>query len=357
MSKDAQVASALAHWAPRLVTNGIPLTDFQEVTGGISTWNEWCAAWCARAEIHEALGREALAEGFRLSAGEHLNRAAVCYHFGKFLFVEDPAQMKAAHERAVRVFTEALPLLRPPGERVEIPYEGATLYGVMRKPAGVERPPVLVMIMGLDSAKEEMANNQQVFLDRGIATLTFDGPGQGEGEYEFAIRHDYEVAVAAVIGYVETRADLDADRVALWGVSLGGYYAARAAAFEPRVRAAISLAGPYALGRIWDDLPPLTREALRARTHSATPDGAREKAARLDLTGVAERITCPLYVMVGKQDRVIPWRDGERLAGEASGPVLFNPIEDGNHVANNRAYKYRTQSADWLALQLGLEPS
>jgi 2,6-dihydroxypseudooxynicotine hydrolase len=57
--------------------------------------------------------------------------------------------------------------------------------------------------------------------------------------------------------------------------------------------------------------------------------------------------------MAGKQDRIVPWQDGERLAREARGPVEFVLIEDGNHVANNRAYKYRAQSADWMAKQLG----
>ena len=57
--------------------------------------------------------------------------------------------------------------------------------------------------------------------------------------------------------------------------------------------------------------------------------------------------------MAGKLDRLVPWQDAARLAREASGPVELLLIEDGNHVANNRAYRYRTQSADWLAKQLG----
>ena len=83
------------------------------------------------------------------------------------------------------------------------------------------------------------------FSARGIATLVFDGPGQGEGEYDFAIRGDYEVAVKAVVDFVETRGDLDTARIGLWGVSLGGYYAPRAAAFEKRIKACIALGGPF----------------------------------------------------------------------------------------------------------------
>ena len=80
---DARVQSAIHHWAPRFVANGVPLTDFQEVTAGVERWEDWCAAWCARAAVHEQLGREALAAGAGLTAGEHMSRAAVCYHFAK----------------------------------------------------------------------------------------------------------------------------------------------------------------------------------------------------------------------------------------------------------------------------------
>src|SRR3954468_1576502 len=137
---DALVKSAIAHWAPRFVANGVALTDFEEVTAGIATWNDWCRAWSDRATQHEAMGREALAAEKFISAGEHLQRAGVYYHFGKFLFVHDLPQMKAAHMKAVECRSRALPYLRPPGERVEMPYQGRSLAGILRKPLGIERP-------------------------------------------------------------------------------------------------------------------------------------------------------------------------------------------------------------------------
>jgi dipeptidyl aminopeptidase/acylaminoacyl peptidase len=350
--RDPRVAAAIAHWGHRFVSNGVPLADFEEVTGSLRSWDEWCAAWSARGAVHEELGAEAEAEGHELSAGEHLTRAAVCYHFAKFLFVQAPAEMRRAHDRAVACRRRALPYLRPPGEHVEIPFEGAAMPGILRRPAGVERPPLVVMAMGLDSAKEEMDTNERPFLDRGIATLTFDGPGQGELEYDVPIRGDWEVPVGAVLDWVEGQAALDADRVAVWGVSLGGYYAPRAAAREPRLKACIALAGPYDFGAAWDGLPALTREAFRVRSHLATDADAREHAHTLSLEGLAERITCPLLVVFGRQDRLLPAAGAERLAAEAGGLTRLLMLEDGNHVCNNRIYRYRPQSADWLAAQL-----
>jgi dipeptidyl aminopeptidase/acylaminoacyl peptidase len=330
----------------------VVLTDFEEVTAQIQVWDQWCRAWSTRAALHEALGTEALAQKKYLSAGEHLQRAGVYYHFAKFLFVHDLPQMHIAHLRAVECRTLALPHLRPAGERVEIPYQGQKLYGILRKPAGVLKPPIVVMVCGLDSAKEETDAYEQPLLARGMATLVFDGPGQGEAEYTFAIRGDYEVPVKAVIDYVVARGDLDAARIGLWGVSLGGYYAPRAAAFDQRIKACISLAGPYDWAEIWDNLPELTREAFRVRSHCTTEADARRHAQTLSLKGVAERITCPLFILSGKLDRIVPWQQAERLARDVKGPVELMIIEDGNHIANNRAYRWRSRSADWMADQL-----
>ena len=351
---DSQLQSALAHWAPRLIANGIPLTDFQDVTGSMTAWGDWCRAWVARGEVHAQLGEDDLARGHRLSAGEHFSRAAVCHHFAKFVFVEDLEQMRWAHMKAVAARLKALPLIDPPGERVEIPYLGTTLKGELRKPAGGGTPPVVVMCMGLDSCKEEMDAYERNFLERGMATLAFDGPGQGEAEYEFAIRGDYEVPVKAVFDWIDQRTDIDPARAALWGVSLGGYYAPRAAAFEKRAKACIALSGPYNMGANWDGLPELTRRAFQVRAKCTTPEDGRKHAHTLTLEGLAANITCPLFLVAGKQDRIIPWQDAERVAREAKGPVELLIVEDGNHVVNNRAYRYRTQTADWMAQQLGV---
>ena len=118
----------------------------------------------------------------------------------------------------------------------------------------------MLLVPGLDSTKEEFFRLENVFLDRGMATLSMDGPGQGESGYDLPIRADYDVAVTAVLDAIGGRNDLDLDRVGLLGVSLGGYYAPRVLAFEPRVKAGVGLSGPYRFSDIWD-----TRAAADAR--------------------------------------------------------------------------------------------
>ena len=350
---DARVSSAISHWAPRFVSNGVLLADFEDVTGSLERWEDWCAAWSARAKVHEDLGRTALREKYELTASEHLIRAAIYYHFAKFVFVQDPKQMRAAHMKAVDCYREGIAHARPPGERIEVKYENRLVYGVLRKPAH-PRPPVLIMAPGLDSTKEEIHAYEEPFLARGIAVLAFDGPGQGEAEYEIPICGDYERAAGAVVDWIEQRSDLDAKRIAIWGVSLGGYYAPRAAAYEKRIKACIALSGPFEWDRIWDGLPELTRETFRVRSHSSDQNAARRKAGELTMKEAAGQITCPIFIVTGRQDRLVPASHAEQLAKSVSGPVELLIVEDGGHNANNRPYRYRSRSADWLAGQFGL---
>ncbi|MGH9075152.1 MAG: alpha/beta hydrolase family protein, partial [Acidimicrobiales bacterium] len=188
---DERVISAISNWGPRFISHGVDASDFQQVTAGIDSWDEWCRAWCGAGAEHEKLGRESLGDGRGRSAGAHLSRAAIYYHFGKFLFVQDMDQLRAAHRRAVQCLTDALPHLDPPGERVDVAFEGATLVGVLRRPRGPGPHPAVLLIPGLDSAKEEFPTTEQLFLDRGVATFSLDGPGQGEAEYDLAIRPDW----------------------------------------------------------------------------------------------------------------------------------------------------------------------
>jgi dienelactone hydrolase len=348
-----RLATAISHWAPRFTTNGVTAGDFDRIVNGISSWDEWCAAWSAVGAEHEQLGRDALAAGYTISAGEHLSQAAVYFHFAKFLFVSDLDQMRAAHEQAVRCLTDALPYLDPPGRRVEIPFEGSRLAGVLRLPRGRGQHPAMIMIPGLDSAKEELRSTEDLFLERGIATFSVDGPGQGEAEYDLAIRPDWEVPGAAIIDWLSGEDGIDGGRIGVWGVSLGGYYAPRVASGDARVRACVALAGPYSFAEGWDSRPILTREAFRVRSKSPDMETARRRAEELTMAGRAALITCPLLAVMGKLDRLIPWQHAQRLVDEASGEAQLLLLEQGNHGCANLAPFHRQATADWAADRLG----
>jgi dienelactone hydrolase len=350
---DDLVASAVAHWGPRFTTNGVTTADFARITAGVERWEDWCRTWTAEGAAHERLGRDALAEGRLRSAGEHLARAAVYHHFAKFVFVADPEQMRAAHGRAVACLTEALPHLDPPGRRLEIPFEGSRLVAVVRTPYGEGPHPVVLMIPGLDSTKEELGSTEQTFLDRGMATVTLDGPGQGEAEYDLPIRGDWAPVAETVWEALAAEPDLDRTRLGVWGVSLGGYYAPRvAAALGDRVAACVSLAGPFNFGECWSGLPQLTRDTLRVRSGAADDEQARQRALELDMSQAASDQVAPLLIVFGRLDRLIPWENAVRLRDAVAGPATLLMLEDGNHGCANVAPQHRPITADWMAARL-----
>src|SRR2546423_7814460 len=349
MTQDERVASAARHWALRFVSNGVELGAFQSTLQRISRWEDWCAEWGATAKHYEALAEAAESRGDTLTAGEAWVRAATCWHFGKFVFTEDMAQQRAAHERTVADFQRGMETLDPPAGRVEIPYGSHRLAGILRRPPGAGRAPVVVMVPGLDSVKEELQPTAEHFLDRGLATLAVDGPGQGEAEYDLPIEPAYERAVASVVDWIEQRKDLDASRIGLYGISLGGYYALRAAAHEKRLAAVVSNAGPYRFGDLWDQLPELTRQAFTKRSAAADEADARRRAGLLSLEGI-ERVLCPTLLVFGKLDRIIPFSEAERCA--AIEGVELVVYDTGNHGVTDQAFASRTMLADWMRRRL-----
>ncbi|GAA4558834.1 alpha/beta hydrolase family protein [Planotetraspora kaengkrachanensis] len=350
---DDRVASAIANWGPRFTTNGVTVHDFQRVTRGLENWADWCSAWSKVATEHENLGRDALAAERFLSAGQHLSRAAVYYHFAKFVFVEDLDQMREAHGRAVACLNDALPYLSPAGRRIEIDFEGTTLPGVLRLPAGTGPHPVVLMLSGLDSTKEELRSTEDTFLERGLATFSVDGPGQGEAEYDLPIRGDWSLPGKAILDALAAEPDIDENRIAVWGVSLGGYYAPRvAAAAGDRVKACVALAGPYNFGDCWDGLPLLTRQTFQVRSGAGSQEEAHAIASTLNLDGSAENISAPLLIVFGRKDRLIPWPHAERLASTAGGDTELLMLEEGNHGCADLAPWHRPYTADWVADRL-----
>jgi dipeptidyl aminopeptidase/acylaminoacyl peptidase len=343
---DARVAAAAAHWGYRFTANGTDYGDVTATLSRITRWDDWCREWGNTAAGYEQLAESADDAGYAETAAGAWRRAALAWHWGKFVFVDHPDEQRAAHDRAVACYRRGAAALTPPAELVHIPYAGTSLAAYLRVPAG--NAPVVIMVPGLDSTKEELQATAEYYLARGLATLAIDGPGQGEAEYELPIEPAYEKVATAVVDFLKARHDIYSNRIGLFGVSLGGYYAARAAAYEPRLKAVVALAGPYRFDLDWDELPPQTRATFRFRSGAASDSDARARAAELTLEDAAGRITTPLLVVGGGRDTIVPAYHQERLAKEAPGAELLL-YPDGSHGVTNRAYASRSRMADWLA--------
>jgi 2,6-dihydroxypseudooxynicotine hydrolase len=347
-----RVRLAASHWKPRFIANGIDVNDFERVLAETSDWRDWAPAWKRVGDAHLALAEEASRAKRIVTAAAAFQRAAWSYHLGKFLWFEDVALHDAMREATVSAYARAIADIDPPGERLEAPFEGTVIPGILRRPRAVSRPPLVILVPGLDSVKEELFAMENDFLRRGMATLTIDGPGQGENAPRFAIRPDWSTVITPLIDHLAaTDRGLDLGRLGFMGISMGGVYGPHAAAKEKRIKALVALAGPYDLSECWDALNPLTKGGYRFYTKSRDEAEAFTEAKRLTLAGVLKDVTCPLLVIHGGKDRLFPPEQAERIVREAPNATLLL-YPEGNHVCNNIPYKYRPAMADWLREQL-----
>jgi pimeloyl-ACP methyl ester carboxylesterase len=346
------VEAGRANWGPRCAQAGVDLSDFLRTSATVDRWDEWLGAWDRLGDDHAARAREAEQAGRRVTAGEAWLYAALAYHFAKFVWVEDDARSRPVHDKSVAANYSAHRLLETGLERIEVPLDKAKVVGNLRKPRGAARSPLVLLIPGLDSTKEEFFETENAFLRRGMATFSLDGPGQGESAYDLPIRPDYETAVAPVLDTLLGRDDLDPGRVGIFGVSMGGYYAPRAAAFEPRIKAVVGLSGPYRVVETWPAASPNTRRNFTVRLHAKDEAEAGEKMAAIDLTGILEGVQQPALFVTGDRDVVVPWEQTERQAQHAPNGTFVN-VPGGSHGVSNFPYLWRSMVTDWMSDQLG----
>ena len=156
MARDPMVDLIFSHFTPRYVATGVDPNDLQRLIQRIDQWSDWCRIWSDEARLHENHAAESAARGRHITAAESNLRAAIYYHYGKHLFANPPEEFRAAHDNMMRCYSAAAPLMDPPMQRVIFPFNGAQLFGWLRVPRGVARPPVSIVLPGLDACKEEL---------------------------------------------------------------------------------------------------------------------------------------------------------------------------------------------------------
>jgi len=351
MIDDSKIREALYHWQPRFLSNGIDYNDLQRIINSMSSWDDWCRTWSAVGAEHAAYAEQALAAGRLVTAGQAFQRAAIYYHFGQMIFYTDKAQKFAAHSKQVELYRKAAPLLRPPAERLEIPLEDTSMPGYLRLPQGNGPHPCVILVCGTDSVKEQESPWENALLARGMATLSFDGPGQGEMWPRMKMRLDFEKAIIAVVDYLVSRPEIDPRRIGVLGHSMGGHLAARGAAYEHRLAAAVVLAGYFRRGD-WEEMRMFSRAGLQHLFDLKDKEEVREVARQLTLEGIAGNIQCPLLIVHGEKDTIIPVEAAYKLAAATTCPTELLIFPDGNHSCNNIVYKVRPSVSDWLGKEL-----
>lgn len=270
----------------------------------------WCAAWLEVADRNRDYAQAAFdARNPRTSKAAWL-RACNYYRSAEFMLEGSDPRRLQIFGACEQMFRNAGALFDPPIEVVSIPFEnGNALSGYFLTPPGAADGPLPTVISfgGVDSIKEECYFMIGMGLaERGIATLLMDGPGQGGARRRLGLtaRADWEVPMRYVCDYLETRSDVDMDRVGIVGTSLGGYYSARAACFEPRISACVSH------GAEWD----VHAECLQASGEGGdamhmrwilgvdTWDEVLEATKPFTLEGAISHMRCPYLIVHGAYD-------------------------------------------------------
>lgn len=350
---DDPVSAPFENYLHRALAAGAHYNDLLEIRRGLNGLEDWRDAWCRQAELTRQRAENALRAGRAVTGAADLVRVAMLYHFAQVFHFDDPAAKKSAHMQAVQCFAEAAPHLDPPLRRVMIPFGNTGLPGYLRLPANVERPPCVILLGGLDSTKEEHFAFTSACAERGLATLSFDGPGQGETFYSLKLAPARFVAAGvAVFDFAETLAEIDPQRLAIMGRSMGGHFAPRIAAAESRAKAVAVWGAMYHL-RDHAMLPAQARAGFGHATGLTAPGDLEDFFAEMDLDGIAAAIDQPMMIVHSGRDIITPAIHATLLEDAAAGPVETLFFETCRHCAFEQAHIVIPRIADFLAENLG----
>src|SRR5882724_3462504 len=209
---------------------GLKPAEVREALGRLKTLDrdEWAASWSAI--------------GDRYMKANDFHQAWLYYSFARWPVPNSPGKQRA-YEKALEAWLASARRLDPPVEVLKIPFEGGEVVGYVRMPKGARPAPLVVAISGLDSRKEEMVERFAPLVARGIGVLALDSPGTGQSPVKAG--SGGERTLSAALDAVLKRADVDPQRVGVYGGSFGGYWATILAATEKqRVRAVVAQSPP-----------------------------------------------------------------------------------------------------------------
>jgi dienelactone hydrolase len=291
------------------------------------------------------------AKGHRFSAAHSYLRACNYYQFGERFVSPKTPESDAAYKVAMDCFKRHLALGDIQGEVVEVPYKGVDgstvsmpAYFIKAQNPKGERTPCMVFFGGLDITKEiQFTRGVPDLIKRGISCLVIDGPGTGEairfrGQF---LRHDYEVPASACIDFLEKRTDVDPKRIGIVAMSLGGYYAPRAASFDHRWACCIAWGPQWDYHAVWKKrIDAALKASMSVPGHHIlwifgveTYDEALEKLRPFKLDGVVQKMTCPFLITHGSQDEQVTMADAQNLLDAAGSKDktlrVYTPEEGG----------------------------
>jgi len=383
---DGQLLRALSHVYYGGADVGECISTAARIREGDAT--SWHDEWSATAHRLSSSAEKSFQQGRPQSAREAWLRASNYFRTAYIFLMSPPLDPRVtrAFNLQAEAFRKAAALFSPPVERIEIPYEGSTLAGYFY-PANADGRPSRSIILtgGYDSTAEELYFfNAAAAIRRGYNCVAFDGPGQGAALIKQGLyfRPDWENVIRPVVDYLVARTDVEANRIALMGLSFGGYLAPRGASGEPRLAALIADPGQYSLfeaarnrvpgflrtgltgqspfaaailRRIFDSMlrHPTRGWALRRGmlVHNvSTPFDYFKMTRDYSLEGLASKITCPSLICTAENDDIAAYAKVlfDALTCEKQFMTFTNAEGAGEHCEDGNRSLFHQRAFDWL---------
>ncbi|MPZ14686.1 MAG: alpha/beta fold hydrolase [Chloroflexi bacterium] len=334
--------------------------DFPEVPPGKRARNYRMLpkVWRQEAEHQEALARMAASKGFHATATKHFDEAIEAYRMAQHPIFYDDNPIKQYLWGKVDQMVDLRSQVAPyPIERVEVPFEGSTISCLLHLLPDRRRAPCVIYVPGMDQSKEvfPLHTTNNPALPRGMHVLAMDGPGQGSSNLKKirAVGDAYERAGAAVIGHIAARDEIDEQRIALYGISMGSYWSLRLANHDDRVAAVASAVACFNPNHtIFTQSSPRFKQMFMYMAGMDDEAEFDEMARGMTVRGQLGRIACPTLLATGEFDPLCPLEDAIEAYEELRSPKELWVFEDQYHplmrLKNLGGLNLHDYTLDWL---------
>ena len=315
--------------------------------------------WREAAERHEQLGKLAQQAGANATATAHYDHAVEAYRMAQHpIFYDDHPVKKQLYGKLCETVDRRSETASYPIERVEVPFDdGKTISCLLHLLPDRRKAPVVIYVPGMDQTKEafpKAAHN--IGLSRGFHVLAMDGPGQGNSNMQKirAVGDTYERAGAAVISYLQNRPEVDADKIAIYGISMGSFWSLRLTSYDRRVAALVSAVACFNPNNtIFTQSSPRFKQVFMYM--AGYDDEARfdeEVVKGMTVRGYLDKIDCPTLLMMGEFDPLCPLEDAlaayEELQTEKEMWVIENQYHPLWGIENLGGLDCHDYAFDWL---------
>lgn len=322
----------------RIVAHGVDYDVAQRVVGRIKSFDQWAPEWAREGEYWEAIAVKARRCNHRTTAMTAYFLASNCFRVGQHI-LHDDAQKMVYYPKVVNLFEAAGRLMTPAMKRVSIRSPFGSLHAYLSVPAGRDTLPAVILSGGADGWREEYLPITLKFLERGFAVLNVDAPGQGAARLfkKTGMPVDVEKFFSAAVDYLLQTPRIHPDKIFMVGHSVGGYLTLRTAAAERRLAACAALGGPYELGSIFDSSPPARRINFSLLCGARDLESGRKILSEFTLKGLLHRVSCPVLIVHGMKDSVVPFSHVQRICLELGASAELCTFDEGVHTCDNYA--------------------